>query len=235
MGGALADAGLDATTLNEEAEAAGEEDLAAGRMANQGRIDLLRAIRAMSHAATQLGEVNLTRALVEEKAALAFLQRAFSRSRYILRTLGERERLDLSRRLTGVLAALARGSRPLADPLPSPRVIALRRALAQIAELSALSSTSAGAAAAGRAAAVAQEILRVDPAATALGDVAAMLTQASAMLTSGRPAGDALDRAAVALAAAIRAEMSAAPPAPPPEDLRRLNGALADALRRTSR
>jgi hypothetical protein len=235
MGGELADAGLDTTTLNEEAEAAGEEDLAAGRMANQGRIDLLRAIRAMSHAATQLGEVNLAQALVEEKAALTFLQRAFSRSRYILRTLGERERLDLSRRLTGVLAALARGSRPVAEPSTSPRVLALRRALAQIAELSALASTPAGASSAGRAATIAQDVLRVDPAATTLRDVATLLTQASAELTAGRPAGDTLDRAAIGLAAAIRAGMAAAPPPPPTEDLRRLNGALADALRRTAR
>ncbi len=105
MGGELADAGLDLNSLNEEVEAAGEDDLAAGRLANQGRLELLRAIRAMSHAAARLSDVDPTAALPIEKEALAFLQRAFSRSRYLLRTLSQREQLDLSRRLTGLLAA----------------------------------------------------------------------------------------------------------------------------------
>jgi hypothetical protein len=93
-------------------EAAGEEDLAAGRQANKGRLELLRAIRSMSQAAARLAEVDAPGALPIEKEALDFLQRAFSRSRYLLRTLSQREQIDLSRRLTGVLAALARDARP---------------------------------------------------------------------------------------------------------------------------
>ena len=56
MGGELADAGLDLNSLNEEVEAAGEDDLAAGRLANQGRLDILRAIRSMSRAASRLAD-----------------------------------------------------------------------------------------------------------------------------------------------------------------------------------
>ena len=122
MGGELAEELVDTsslTELNEEAEAAGEADLAAGLLANQGRADLIRAIRSMSHAATSLNGSEVERALKEERQALVYLQRAFTRARFILRALTERERLDLSRRLTGVLAATARGARPAVEtPVP---------------------------------------------------------------------------------------------------------------------
>ena len=49
----------------------------AGRMANQGRIDLLRAIRAMSHAATPLGEVNLARRSSRRKSRSPFCSARF--------------------------------------------------------------------------------------------------------------------------------------------------------------
>ena len=57
LGGELADAADPAANLNdlnEEAEAEGEGDLAAGRNANAGHVALLRAIRAMSRASTAL-------------------------------------------------------------------------------------------------------------------------------------------------------------------------------------
>ena len=84
MGGELADEGIDLNSLNEEVEAAGEDDLAAGRLANQGRADLMRAIRSMSRAAGRLFDADTQAALPMEKEALTYLQRAFSRSRYIL-------------------------------------------------------------------------------------------------------------------------------------------------------
>jgi hypothetical protein len=69
MGGELADFGLDTTTLNEEVEAAGEGDLAAGRNANQGRADLIRAIRSMSRAAAHLAGPDLALALAGRKGS----------------------------------------------------------------------------------------------------------------------------------------------------------------------
>lgn len=238
MGGELADMGVDMTTLNEEAEAAGEGDLAAGRMANQGRIDLLRAIRAMSRAAAQLVEPDIAPALPLEKEALTYLQRAFSRSRYILRTLGERERLDASRRLTGVLGALDRSSRPVAESAPSPRVAVLRRVLGDIAALAASNGRAADPRGAGQAAALAQRVLQVDPASAPLHEVASALTRASTLL-SARAQPSAVqaefDRAASALAAIARGALPRDPSMSSQPGLDALAGSLANALRRGGR
>jgi hypothetical protein len=217
MGGELADAGLDLSSLNEEVEAAGEEDLAAGRLANQGRLELLRAIRAMSHAAAKLSEVDATGALPIEKDALGFLQRAFSRSRYLLRTLSQREQLDLSRRLTGLLAALARDTRPSSEAAPNPRVQAARAALAELASLAAQPPEARRDS--GRAATLAQALIAIDPSSSAMRDVAGAVTAFD------------FERATLAVAAFVR-ELSPADAAPPLDaDLSALAGALADALR----
>jgi hypothetical protein len=233
MGGELADAGLDATSLGEEHEAAGEDDLAAGRLANQGRADLLRAIRSMSRAAAQLGDVDLRSALPTEKEALTYLQRAFSRSRYILRTLGERERLDLSRRLTGVLAALARPIGPAMETPPSPRVVAVRAALADVATLAAdpARATEAGAV---RAVRLAERILQIDPGAAPFREAASALTRVVDLI--GSLAGAAAvqreyEQAAMGLAAIARSELPAGSAYRPDPELDALAGALADALR----
>src|SRR5262249_47359362 len=124
MGGELADASdaLNMTEINEEAEANGEDDILAGHNANQGRLALVRAIRSMSRAATSLTSADLPGALPHERAALSQLERAFSHARIILRALTERERLDLTRRLTGVLTDASRDSRPRAEPEAEPRV-----------------------------------------------------------------------------------------------------------------
>ena len=227
MGGELADAGLDPTMLNEEEEAAGEDDLAAGRLANQGRLDLMRAIRSMSRAAARLADHDPAAALPIEKQALASLQRAFSRSRYILRTLGERERLDLSRRLTGVLAALARSRRPAVAPDAQPRTAALRRLLADTAGLAA--SLRAGTDIASRSAELAQRALQIDPASPPLAEIAALLA------ARGPATPAAIDRATAMLAELIRAELGAAPARTPDPELAALDGALADERRQRGR
>jgi hypothetical protein len=233
MGGELADAGLDLTTLNEVQEAERESDLAAGYLVNQGRADLIRAIRAMSHASTLLDRPELAGALAEEKTALTYLQRAFARSRYILRALTTRERLDLSRRLTGVLAAIARGSRPAVEADATPRVTALRTALAELAAL--IGDTAGLDAAANRVTALAQAVLRVDPASEPVRAVAADLTAAAGQLNGGArdrtTARETLGLAAVSLAAVVRSELVAAAHRPASLAARQLDGALADALR----
>ncbi|MDB4877894.1 MAG: putative rane protein [Gemmatimonadetes bacterium] len=220
MGGELADAPdptASMTDLNEEAEAAGESDLAAGRMLNRGRAALLRAIRSMSRAAAGLTTADVAPALIHERAALAQLELAFSRTRIILRALTERERLDPTRRLTGVLTDASRDVRASAEPQADPRVVALRRALAGIATL--VGSHAAGTTASAQASSLAESVLRVDPSSKALQDVAALLT-------SGQ-----LDRAATSLAVALRAELSDAPAVTTSPEVSRLGGALADALR----
>src|SRR6185312_4626133 len=119
MGGELADApdpNGSMTAINEEAEAEGEDDLLAGRNANKGRVALLRAIRSMSRAATSLNPADLQSALPNERAALASLESAFSHARILLRALSEREKLDLTRRLTGALNDASSDVRPIAPP-----------------------------------------------------------------------------------------------------------------------
>jgi hypothetical protein len=137
MGGEMEDAATDETSgtleLNEVAEAEAEGDILAGRLANRGRIEMTRAIRAMSRASTALNASNLDQALRDEKTALDNLMRAFARSRFILRALTQRERIDLERRLSGTLNLTAGLSGPTAEASPDGRVIAMRRLLADLA------------------------------------------------------------------------------------------------------
>ena len=89
---------------DEEVEAEQSTELQAGRLQNRGQRDLRAATIAMSQAEKLLTGANTADALVAERAAVAALQRAFSRDRYILRALATRSQLDPARRLTGSLA-----------------------------------------------------------------------------------------------------------------------------------
>ena len=138
MGGELEDLAAETAgtlELNEVAEAEAEGDLLAGRLQNQGRLDMTRAIRAMSRASAALIDANLEQALRDERAALDNLMRAFSRSRFILRALTQRERIDLDRRLSGTLNLTAGLSGPATESVPDERVTALRRLLTEVASL----------------------------------------------------------------------------------------------------
>jgi hypothetical protein len=226
----LAEASMD--DLNEEAHAEADDEAIAGRIANQGRAALLQAIRSMSRASTALNAANLPRALVEEKAALANLQRAFSRTRYILRALTQRERLDLSRRLSGELSAAARSARGAFEPERDARAQALRQALAGIAALA--SNPSLPPDAAVRAANLAVSVLQVNPSAQPLQQAATALNDAAAAITKGQlqQTRTQLDRAATILTTTLRNGFGRAPTRTQRLDLQQLNGALTDALRR---
>lgn len=217
--------------LNEQAEASGEGDLAVQRMLNQGRAALLSAIRTMSRAATSLTQPDLAAALLQEKEALVQLERTFSHTKIILRALTERERLDLTRRLSGTLTDAARDVRPVVAPERNPRMDVLRRALGDIATLAA--SREGGATASAHAAALAEDVLRVDPSSPAMQQVAAQLIDAAAILTGSRrePARALLDKAATALTGIIRADLLDAPLPATGGDATGLAGSLTDALR----
>jgi len=235
MGGELAEeveAAANLGDLHEEDHVEADDEAIAGRLANQGRVALIQAIRSMSRANAALTQADLDRALVEEKAALDFLQGAFARTRYILRALVERERLDLTRRLTGTLSAAARDVRAPGRAEADPRVSSLREALAAVASLRARVDDAVPAAV--RASALAQRILGVDPSDEALQQVASRLSAAASALEAGRStqAGSALDSATVLLATFIRRVLPDAARARPMLELDRLNGALTDALRR---
>ena len=142
----------------------------------------------MSRAAAKLADGDASLALPIEKEALAFLQRAFSKSRYILRTLGARERLDLSRRLTGVLAALGRDDRPAAEAPPNPRADTLRRILSDLAGMPASALESAEGAA--RMSVLAQRTLQVDATSSSIRDTANKVAALANAISAGRGAGD---------------------------------------------
>ncbi|HEX6162664.1 MAG TPA: hypothetical protein VFZ31_04835, partial [Vicinamibacterales bacterium] len=86
---------------DEVEEAAHSHELAEGRLENSGRAEMLSAINAMSRAETHLNDGRLKEALVFERQALTHLERALDRRRYFLRTLPDRSRIDVARRLTG--------------------------------------------------------------------------------------------------------------------------------------
>lgn len=220
----LTEASMD--ELNEEAHVELDDEAIAGRLRNRGRADLLAAIRAMSRANTALLATDLEAARTEERTAIDLLQRAFSRTRYILRALTQRERLDLERRLTGDLAGVGRTGWPAPTPAETPRLNALRSVLADIASLTARTDAEA-------ASAAAMAVLRIGPAAEPLRAIAADLDAAAAAMSNGRTqdADALLNRAALALAAHVRAETGRGVAAPPSLRSSRVRGALTDALR----
>ena len=234
MGGEIADApNPDAaiSDLDEEAEAEGESDLAAGRMENRGRLALIRAIRAMSRAATSLTVADLAPALTHERTALTQLEQAFSRSRILLRALTEREKLDVSRRLTGLLTDVSRDVHPSVEPVENARVAELRKSLAAVASVA--SERTFANDASSMVSNVGASVLRVDPSSKGLQDIAANLSRAAVAIERNR-SDDArrdLERAVGALAEVLRSHLLDAPPAAAGLEANRLGGALSDALR----
>jgi hypothetical protein len=96
---------------------------------------MLRAINAMSRAETQLNDGNAKQALVFEREALVHLERALDRRRYFLRTLPDRSRIDVTRRLTGErreARSWQRGQRP---PLAAGSLEAQRSVMRELAHL----------------------------------------------------------------------------------------------------
>ena len=235
MGGELAEEveAANIGDLNEEDHVAADDEAIAGRLENQGRFALIRAIRAMSRAYAALNEARLDSALVEEKAALEHLQRAFSRTRYILRALTERERIDLERRLSGDRSDARSSVQPPFESTPDARSAALLDALAGIATIGAMPEP--GPADATRATRLAEAVLRADPSAPSHQQVAGRLIAAAAGLAAGQDVRELLDRVATELAALVGAGLPRGPDAPRPLELDRLDGALADRLRAEGR
>lgn len=210
--------------VNEVSEAEAEGDILAGRLQNRGRIEMQRAIRAMSRASSALTDANLDQALRDERTALDNLMRAFSRSRFILRALTQRERIDLDRRLSGSLRLTAGLSRPEIASEPDGRVVALRRLLVSLASLSGDDSAENRVA---RAVADAVAAVRADPASPAVRELAGAVQRLSAGAREG-PRVDSLVRQVTAL-------LTGSLPASPNERARirsdRLAGAVRDAAR----
>ena len=238
LGGELEDieaeaAAIPTTDLNEEKEAAGEQDLLAGRMQNQGRQDVLVAIRKMSEAATSLAVTDTSTALAAERAAVAALQRAFTKSRLILRTMNVRERIDPTRRLTGDAKGEGAWRRPASEPAVTAKIAKLRAALDRLPEFAA--RTTFGPADRTRLSAVAESILQVDPTSQAIRQTASRVTAAADAVAAGREAKQVTDlvtSAAVDLSSMIREALGAEAERPVDPAAASLGGALVDRLRR---
>jgi hypothetical protein len=89
---------------DEEVEAEQSHEIQEGRLENTARQDINTAIAHMTRVEQGLAAMSTAAALPPARLAVEALQRAFGRSRYLLRALAVRSRLDLSRRLRGDFA-----------------------------------------------------------------------------------------------------------------------------------
>ena len=117
---------------DEVEEAAHSHEVAEGRLENTGRAEMLSAINAMSRAEAQLNDGRLKEALVLERQALMHLERALDRRRFFLRTLPDRSRIDVARRLTGDRKDARSWSRDQA-PAAADNFDGLRRVMGDLA------------------------------------------------------------------------------------------------------
>jgi hypothetical protein len=207
---------------DEVEEAEHEHEVASGRLELRGRQEMSRAVLLMSQAAAQLTQADLEAALPLEQAALEALQSALARSRYILRTMSERESIDLTRRLSGTPGA-ARGARAAEEMVADPQLAGLRRLLADIAAVAAQGEIDDDAS--GRLAELAEAVLRLDPSSEVLQEAAGDLAGAA---DGAADAPERLARVVEALTARIEAGLPLAPAAGDADPS--LAGALADEL-----
>jgi hypothetical protein len=155
---------------DEVEEAEQSHEIAEGRLENSATVEMMNAIREMSRAEARLNAGDTGGALPRERAALAALQRAFDRRRYFLRTLPERSRIDVTRRLSGELETARSSTMPEVASSADPVVQDARAILAELNDLDAGSAHAV----------LASRLLALDPSSEAL--------QASALRLSA--AGD---------------------------------------------
>lgn len=165
---------------DEEEEAAQSTEISEGRLLNTARRDINAAIRDMTRAEQALTAVNMGAALTAARSAVNALQRAFGRSRYFLRTLATRSRVDPSRRLTGNLSAASDWSRDRGTATPVGGNPA-RSVLGELLDLSNAVATGSlrDPAALDR---LAERALAVDPSSSIWQDVSQRLLRARAVV-----------------------------------------------------
>jgi hypothetical protein len=181
---------------DEVVEAEASHEIQEGRLANQARREIVAATVLMGKVEQALAAVTPRPALPPAQDAVRTLQRAFGHSRYLLRALPARIRIDPSRRLSGDVSAVRDWRRDLVPAAPDVATAAARVALAELVDVAPRLDPSAGA----RLARLAERVLAVDPG-------AADLQQAARRLLDAR---DALSRGDAAVAG--KAIADAAPP-----------------------
>lgn len=207
--------------LHEEAHARADQAAAEGRLAQQGRQELSRAVLAMAQTAAYLERSDLDPARAAGQLALEHLQRAFSRSRYILRAMSEREQLDEGRRLSGSTADAVADRRPGGIVDADAEVAELRAVLAAVAPPSAGRDAELLAAAATR-------VLDAGPADPDHFAIAASLRAAADRMETGPPEAvrGHVDDAVAGLVTLLRARLPAAPSGPRSLELRQLDAEI---------
>jgi hypothetical protein len=148
-----------------------------------------------------------------------------------LRAHATRERLDLSRRLSGSLSDAVGDARPVAEPNRDAASVTLRRVLSDVSALASKRDRDANDAT--KAAALAEQALRVDPSSPVLQDVSAQLSRAAAAMSGHRAdeTAAAIDQASRDIVKILRRELPEAPARAAEFGERRMHGALVDALR----
>jgi hypothetical protein len=104
---------------------------------NQARLEIVRATNLMSSVEKSLSALSTQQALPPAREAVKALQRAFGHSRYLLRALPSRARIDPARRLSGDLSAAQDWTRLLAPPAPDALAAAARGALLDVIDVNA--------------------------------------------------------------------------------------------------
>ena len=209
---------------DEVVEAEASHEIQEGRLANQARREIVAATMSMRKVEQELATIAVRSALPPAQDAVRALQRAFGRSRYLLRALPTRIRLDPSRRLSGDLAAARDWPRELAPPAEDRAVAAARHA---VAETAAIAGAPSGAGTRERLERLAEEVLAIEPGAADLQDSAKRLLRARDLAASGDAAGmrGTLQEAIAPLLA--RAQRGRVDVAPVARDAARLAGTAA--------
>jgi hypothetical protein len=171
---------------DEEEEAERSSEIAEGRLQSSARKEIDSAIAYMSRAEQGLTAVTTGAALPPARAAVEALQRAFGRSRYILRSVAVRSRIDPARRLTGELSAAADWRREL-PPATIDRQT--REARALLSKMLEVASTLRAGTRIDRGAftGLAEQALAIDPGAPPWPEVARRLVLAGDAAEAGRP------------------------------------------------
>ncbi len=161
---------------DEEVEAEQSHEIQEGRLENTARKDISAAIAHMTRAEQGLSAVSVSGALPPARAAVEALQRAFGRSRYLLRSLAVRSRLDPSRRLTGDVQDARTWRRSAAELTPGEEVVTrqLFDDLLQLAER----SPAGGAPDVRRRQELAEAALAIDPSSSVWQEVSRRLLAA---------------------------------------------------------
>jgi hypothetical protein len=213
---------------DEDVEAETSSEIAEGRFANKARQEIVAATVLMGRVERALTASTTKEALAQAREAVRALQRAFGHSRYLLRALPARARIDPARRLSGDLASAMDWNRALAPPAADPQTDAARSALMDlIAVAERLDEPASRADGQARLSRLAERLLALSGGAGDLQPAARELLAARDAMAAGQipSARAALQRAAAPLVA--RAQRGRIDGSIQPRDAARLAGAAA--------